>query len=159
MTDQEFTAYWELLCERHGKTPSAPLTRVYAMTIKQEDLSAQEWAAAVTTSIRFDQFMPSAQQLIDHARTSFKDQAMEEWDACMARMRRGDMVTEPNSATRKILNSVTHGRPLGEMQIDRMDWLKREFVERYAKHLQEDAKAEMRIALPTSQKRELTHGR
>lgn len=140
MTENEFLLYWKLLCERHRIEPSAPLTRVYALTLRGEGLSAAEWATAVAASIRFDQFMPSVQQLIDHARPSFKARALEEWDACLERARQNQPATLPGSATRTLMNQVTNGVPLGQVDQERLPWIKKEFLERYVGHLTTEAR-------------------
>ncbi|EYB69085.1 hypothetical protein DEIPH_ctg011orf0053 [Deinococcus phoenicis] len=141
MTELEFTAYWELLCERHKQTPSAPLTRLYALTIRGAGLTADEWAQAIAASVRFDDFFPSVQKLIDYARPSFKAQALSEWDAAVDRATRGEAATLPGTYTRTLMNRVTNGKPLGEVDADRLPWLKREFLERYAEHLTQQAQA------------------
>lgn len=156
MTETEFLAYWELLCERHRIAPSAPLTRMYALTLRGEGLTAQEWATAVAASIRFDDFMPSVQKLIDYARPSFKVQALAEWDACIDRVQAGLPATLPGTATRALMNRVTNGTPLGEVDKDRLPWLKREFVERYVEHLAEQARTRTPALSPAAPK-ELPH--
>lgn len=154
MNEAQFTAYWELLCERHRQKPSAALTRLYAVTIRGEGITADEWAQAIALSIRFDQFMPSVQQLIDHARPGFKAQALGEWDACLSRARAGEVATLPGTPTRTLMQSVTNGRPLGEVPQERLEWVKREFLERYAAHLTEQAKTRT-LSLTAPTRREL----
>lgn len=157
MTEQEFKAYWELLCERYGRAPSGPLERLYALTVRGAGLTTQEWGQAVAAAIRFDDFFPSAQTLIDYARPSFKAQALSEWDACMERMRRNEAATLPNTHTRTLINKITFGVPLGEItDKDRLPWVKKEFIERYTEHLIEQAKSATPALLPAA-RRELNH--
>lgn len=141
MTDTEFLLYWELLLERYGRTPSAALTRMYALTLKAERLSRDEWGAAVQACIRFEQFWPSPQQLIDYARPSFRVTALAEWDGCMERVKRGEAATLPSTYTRVLMNRVTNGKPLGEVPTERLEWLKKEFLERYTEYLTDEAKS------------------
>ncbi len=139
MTEREFETYWELLCERYGKTLSSPLVRLYAVTIRGEGLSGEEWGRAVAQAIRHNDFMPSIQKLIDYARPGFKAQALSEWDACLNRARAGEVATLPGTPTRTLMQSVTNGRPLGEVPQERLEWVKREFLERYTALLGEQA--------------------
>lgn len=157
MTEQEFKAYWELLCERYGRAPSGPLERLYALTVRGEGLTTTEWGQAVAAAIRFNDFFPSVQTLIDYARPSFKTQALSEWDACVERMRRNEPATLPNTHTRVLMNKLTFGVALGDIvDKDRLPWIKKEFVERYTDHLTEQAKSATPALLP-SNRRELTH--
>lgn len=156
MTETEFLAYWELLCERHRLAPSAPLTRVYALTLRGEGVTAQEWATAVAASLRFDDFLPGVQKLIDYARPSFKAQALAEWDACLERVKRGEAATVPGP-TRTLMNSVTNGRPLGQVDEDRLPWMRREFLERYEAHLKGQAQGRTPALTNGQTAKELSH--
>ena len=157
MNEQDFLQYWELLCERHKMAPSGPLTRMYALTVRGEGLTAEEWATAVASSLRFDDFMPSVQKLIDYARVSLKSQALAEWDACMERVKRGEAATLPGTHTRSLMNRVTDGRALDQMDVDRLPWLKREFVERYTEHLKSEAQTRTPALTNGPRRQELPH--
>lgn len=150
MTEGEFSAWWELLCERFGRTPSAPLTRIYAQIVKGEKLTAAQWGAAVTAAVRFDDFMPSPQRLVNLARggQDFAALALSEWDACLERARLGEAATMPGTLTRTLMNRVTNGVPLGQVDASRLDWLKKEFVRRYGDELAKEASANTPALLP-----------
>lgn len=158
MTEQEFAAYWKVLCERHGKTgerrPSTPITRVYALTLESEGITAEQWGRAVALSIRHDDFFPSAQRLVDYARggRDFEALALAEWDAALTRARAGEMATLPQTLTRRLMNSATNGTPLGDVPSDQLPWIKREFLRRYADALKEEANNKTPALLSSSKK-------
>lgn len=158
MTEREFKMFWELLCERYGRAPSAPLERVYALAIRSANLTTDEWGAAVAAAVRFDDFFPSAQRLIDYARPSFKAQALNEWDACLDRAKRNEPATLPGTLTRTLMNRVTNGVALGNVDEDRLPWIKREFCERYAQALLDEAKAGTPALTVGAPRKELPRG-
>lgn len=159
MNEQEFAAYWKVLCEAKFRQPSAPVTRMYALTLKAEGITADEWGRAVAASIRYDDFFPSVQRLIDYARggQDFDALALAEWDACLERARAGEAATLPGTVTRKLMNASTNGVPLGNVDAERLPWIKREFLKRYADHLKAEATSKTPALLPSSSRKELPH--
>jgi len=135
MTEDEFKPYWTLLCEAKNRTPSAPLTRVYAVIMKSEGITAQQWASACTAAIRFSEYMPTPQALVDLALgVNFGTQALAAWDEALAAVRENRRSTLPDDA-RRLLNSSTMGQTLGMVETKQLQWVKKEFLQRYAEHL------------------------
>lgn len=141
MNKTEFLGPWVMLCERFNRKPSQPVMQFYVDIMRQEGLSAEEWRRGVFGVMRFEQFWPSPEQLLEHARggKSLEVQAQEEFAACLARAQRGEAATLPNTYTRTLMNSVTNGRPLGELSHTDINWAKREFVQRFTAHLKQAA--------------------
>ena len=140
MTEIEFSSYWTLLCEAKNRTPSAALTRMYALIIKSEGITAQQWAKACTAAIRFERFMPTPQQLVDLAHGhDFKGLALAAWDLAMAAALRNERADGLDADARRLLNSATNGESLSMINLDQLPWLKKEFVERYTQHLADQA--------------------
>lgn len=158
MKPTDFNLYWNLLLEKWNRQPSAALTRLYAVTVQAEGITAEQWGNAVAASIRYDQFFPSIQQLLDYARggRDFDALALSEWDACLERLMANQTATLPGTETRRLMNLATNGRPLVEVADKELVWIKREFLKRYADHLKAQA-AGTTPALLTSTKRELPH--
>jgi len=156
MNEQEFSAFWKLLCEAKGRTPSAPLTRMYALIVQSENVTAEQWITACTHAIRFSAFMPTPQELINFAQgQDFKTVALEAWDVALLAVRQ-DVRAEITSEARRILNSATNGQGLGMVDLKHFPFVKKEFLERYADHLAKEASARTPNLLAPAQNRELT---
>ena len=157
MTEAEFMPFWNLLCEAKNRVPSAPLTRIYAVIVKAEGITAQQWAAACTAAIRFNEFMPTPQALVDLALGSnFGGLALSAWDEALAAItdNRRSLL---NDAARKLMNSATNGVALGHVETKQIAWVKKEFLERYTAHLSSEATTRTPSLLAPVQLKELTY--
>lgn len=141
-SDAQFAAAWTVLEDRWGRRHNAQTVKIYRDILTAE-LSEAQFADACRAAFRLDTFFPSPQRLIDLGTGSqgFHLQAIAAWDTCMDRMRRGEQITEPGSLERRLLNSVTHGQPLGHVETKQLDFLKKEFVTRYTSELAQQAAA------------------
>lgn len=147
-SDAQFAATWTILEDRWARKHNAQTVKIYRDILSAE-LTAEQFTAACRAAFRLDTFFPSPQRLIDLGTGSqgFNLQAIAAWDTCMDRMRRGEQITEPGSLERRLLNSVTHGQPLGLIETRQLDFLKKEFVARYTSELAQQA-VERTPALP-----------
>lgn len=157
MTETEFMPFWNLLCEAKNRVPSAPLTRIYAVIVKAEGITAQQWATACTAAIRFNEFMPTPQALVDLALGgNFSAHALTAWDEALAAIKENRR-SALDDAARKIMNSATNGQALGHVETKQIQWIKKEFLERYAAHLSTEAANRTPSLLAPVQTKELTY--
>lgn len=157
MTEQEFSQWWKLLCERFNREPSAPMTRIYAVYVRSQNVTAAEWAEAVQQAVIFEKFFPEPAHLVNLGRggKDFEARALAEWDACMTRMMAGEAATLPNTLTRKLMNASTNHTPLSEIPTNRLHHIQRDFLKRYADALKDEQKSNMPALLPTSKREAL----
>jgi len=152
LSDHVFAAGWTVLQDRFGRAFSTQTTKIYREILSAE-LTDIAFQTACRAAFRFETYFPSPQKLIDLATgKDFEALALAEWDACLTRARSGEMATLPNTSARTLMNSATNGVPLGSVAADRLDWIKREFVKRYAAQLATEAQQRTPAVLPTVRK-------
>lgn len=154
-SDAQFSAAWTVLEDRFNRKHNDQTVKIYRSILSAE-LSAEQFAEACRAAFRFEQFMPSPQKLIDYGLGAgdFQTRALTTWDELVARVKRGEMATTEPGPVRTLLNSVCNGQALGSMDFKHFPFLKKEFVERYAQQLFEEAKGNT-PALTDGNRREL----
>lgn len=135
MNNQEFAVYWSLLLERYNRNMSGPMSRVYRGILDAEQITAEEWARAVSECIRYEQFWPSPQQLVDYARPQglFTEKALSEWDDVVDAISKGRSLTE-DAEIRRALRLSGNGANIRHVDHTALRFIKREFIERRTKH-------------------------
>lgn len=142
-----FSQWWTIWEDRFARTQNTATVAMYLQIISPE-LNDDEFTLAGTTIFRHDAFFPSPQRIIDAGKggEDYRARALKVWDAALAKARKGELPTEANTPERKFLSMATNGEPLGQVKLDRMEWVQREFVRLYVADLME--KSTKPLALP-----------
>lgn len=135
-SDAQFAAAWTVLEDRFNRKHNSQTVLIYRELL-EADLTAVEFSDACRAAFRVESFFPSPQKLIDLGRKEldFDTLALEAWDACLTRFLAGEPTTQAGTLERELMNSVTLGAGLGAYKTDRLPWMRREFLERYAARL------------------------
>ncbi len=154
LSDAVFAASWAVLCDRFGRTFNDATVRIYRRTLAAELTDAQ-FQQACAAAFRFERFFPSPQQLIEYGLggQDARGRALARWDEMVERVRQGLPATD-DPDERRLLMRATGGQPLGNIDHDRLRFVERGWVERYAAHVMEQAQARA-VALPGLQAQEL----
>ena len=139
-SDAQFAAAWTVLEDRYNRKHNAQTVKIYR-DILESELTAAEFTDACRAAFRMETFFPSPQKLIDLGKggQDFNLRALAAWDTCMTRFLAGDAATDSGTIERRLINSLTHGAGLRMIETKQLDFMKREFVQRYAAELSQQA--------------------
>lgn len=137
LSEAVFAASWAVLCDRFGRTFNEATVKIYRRTLAAE-LSDEQFQQACAAAFRFETFFPTPQQLIEYGLggQDAKTRALKRWDDMLERVRAGQSATD-SPEERRLLMRATQGQPLGQIEHDRLRWVEKAWVERYAADVME----------------------
>lgn len=146
-----FATAFAVIEERFGRPLSLPTKALYHRQLSEE-LTTQEFTAAMARVFRFSKFFPSVQDIIDAAVGTHEEKALAAWDTIMMRLQGGaDMLTDANTLERKVmgllggspmLRAVDSAYDLNQFRVG--------FIARYTQELKAQAMTKPSMALPST---------
>lgn len=131
INDSVFKTEWAVLCERFGKHFSAPVTSRYYQFLSAR-MDTEQFQAACVAVFVSNEFFPTPEDLARNVLGSSESDALGQWELCQ-RIMEGErhILDRMNPAGQRVVSLLGGVGRLGQTDVDKVAFLRRDFLQFY----------------------------
>jgi len=138
INESVFKTEWAILSERFNKKFSAPVTARYYQFLSPQ-MDTEQFRAACAAAFVSNEFFPTPDDLVRSVRGSEEGEALGQWDLCQ-RIMEGErhIIDRMSPAGKRVVGLLGGVGRLGQTEVDKVAFLRRDFLQFYADTLEAD---------------------